>query len=61
MKIAVCFSGAFRKPEYGLESLKLIRPNDDIKVFAHTWLNLKTDKDYINAEMDQNEFSLIEK
>lgn len=64
MKIAVCFSGGVRTPENGLESLKLIFPNDDVKVFGHTWVNLNGEKDYVNKEVELGrgvDFSLLEK
>jgi len=37
MKVAICFSGGIKYPEHGLRSLNLISPNDDIKIFIHTW------------------------
>lgn len=37
MNIAVCISGGIKYPEKSLESLKNIFPNDNIKVFIHTW------------------------
>lgn len=64
MKIAVCFSGTVRCPENGLDSLKLIFPNDDVKVFGHTWVNLNNEKDYVNSNLDVNRgsnFNLLEK
>lgn len=64
MKVAVCFSGTSRCPENGLECLKLIRPNDDIKIFAHTWINLSNEKDYVNSTIEvgrSTNFSLLEK
>ena len=64
MKIAVCFSGTSRNPEYGLKSLNLIFPNNDIKVFGHTWRNLNNEKDYVNSNLDVNRgsnFELLER
>jgi hypothetical protein len=60
MKVAVCFSGTVRFPEKGLKSLKSILPNDEIKVFGHTWTNLNTETDYLNASIDQNGFNNIQ-
>jgi hypothetical protein len=60
MKIAVCFSGTVRNPEIGLESLKLIHPNTDIKIFAHTWINLNKESDYINGTVDRNNISFLQ-
>ena len=37
MKIAVCISGGMKFPEKSLQSLSCIFPNDDVKVFIHTW------------------------
>lgn len=37
MKVAVCLSGAVKHPEKSLESIKRIYPNEDLKVFIHTW------------------------
>lgn len=37
MDIAVCFSGGVRYPHLGLKSLKNILPNENVKVFIHTW------------------------
>lgn len=48
MKIAVCFSGGIKYPWHGLESLKLIVPNDDIKVFIHTW-NVYKKEDFLKT------------
>jgi hypothetical protein len=64
MKVAVCFSGTSRTPDNGLESLKLILPNDNIKVFGHTWINLANEKNYVNSNLDVNRgsnFELLEK
>lgn len=64
MNVAVCFSGTVRCPENGLNSLKLIFPNDDVKVFGHTWVNLNNEKDYVNSNLDVNRgsnFNLLEK
>jgi hypothetical protein len=70
MKIAVCISGGIRYPHLGLESIKKIIPNEDIKVFIHTW---KVENIYsfhqtvsglkykeINKVIEQN-FSFLEK
>jgi hypothetical protein len=62
MKVAVCFSGTARTPDNGLESLKLIFPNDDVKVFGHTWINLIGEKDHVNSDLDLDRgsnFSLL--
>jgi hypothetical protein len=64
MKVAVCFSGTIRSPENGFNSLKLISPNDDIKVFGHTWTNLNDEKDYPNSVLDsstESNFDVFEK
>ena len=64
MKVAVCFSGTVRTPDNGLESLILIFPNDDVKVFGHTWVNLIGEKDWANSNLEVNRgsnFSLLEK
>ena len=59
MKVAVCISGGIRYPHIGLESLKNIIPNEDIKVFIHTWkINdreefVKTIYDVKNKEEDK--------
>jgi hypothetical protein len=37
MKIAICISGGIRYPEIGLRSIQNIFPNNDIKIFIHTW------------------------
>jgi hypothetical protein len=37
MNVAVCFSGGIRYPHIGLESLKKIIPNNNVKIFIHTW------------------------
>lgn len=37
MKIAVCISGGIRYPHLGLRSIQKIIPNEDIKIFIHTW------------------------
>ena len=37
MKIAVCLSGSIRYPHIGLKSIENIFPNDDVKIFIHTW------------------------
>lgn len=37
MNIAVCISGGIRYPHHGLNSIKRILPNKNIKVFIHTW------------------------
>ena len=59
MKIAVCFSGAVRNPEIGLKSLSLIFPNDDVKVFGHTWINLNNEKDYVNPTFESSEENIL--
>jgi len=51
MKIAVCFSGGIRYPHIGLESLKKIFPNNDIKVFIHTW-KIENIEDYLSTVAD---------
>lgn len=48
MKIAVCFSGGIKYPEHGIESLKKILPNDDVKVFIHTW-NIHKRDDFLKT------------
>jgi len=60
MKVAVCFSGTVRNPEIALESLKLIRPGNHIKIFAHTWSNLNTETDYLNGSIDHSDTSLLQ-
>lgn len=37
MKIAICLSGGLKYPEIALESIKNIFPNEEIKIFIHTW------------------------
>jgi hypothetical protein len=37
MKIAICISGGIRYPHLGLKSIKKIIPNENIKIFIHTW------------------------
>ena len=37
MKIAVCISGGVRYPNFGLQSIQKINPNECVKVFIHTW------------------------
>jgi hypothetical protein len=37
MKIAICLSGAIRYPHIGLKSIENIFPNDEVKIFIHTW------------------------
>jgi hypothetical protein len=51
MKIAVCFSGGIRYPHIGLESLKKIIPNNDIKIFIHTW-KIENREDYLSTVAD---------
>lgn len=51
MKIAVCFSGGIRYPHIGLESLKKIIPNDDIKIFIHTW-KIENREEYLSTVAD---------
>jgi len=51
MKVAVCISGVVRYPHLGLESLKSIVPNDEIKVFIHTW-KIKNREEFIKTIHD---------
>lgn len=37
MNIAICLSGGIKYPEKSLGSIKHILPNDNVKVFIHTW------------------------
>lgn len=37
MKIAVCVSGGVRYPNFGLKSIQKIMPNENVKIFIHTW------------------------
>lgn len=37
MNIAVCLSGGIKYPQNGLKSLKNIFPQENIKIFIHTW------------------------
>lgn len=37
MNIAICLSGGIKYPEKSLSSIKHILPNDNVKVFIHTW------------------------
>ena len=37
MKIALCISGGVRYPHIAVKSIENIIPNDDIKIFIHTW------------------------
>lgn len=60
MKVAVCFSGLVRCPNFGLESLKLISPGDDVKVFAHTWKNIHDIWDEFNQPVT-DKFSYLQK
>lgn len=48
MKVAVCLSGGIRYPHIGLKSLESIFPNDDIKVFIHTW-RLSNRENFLNT------------
>lgn len=43
MNIAICVSGSIRYPELGLKSINKIIPKD-IKIFIHTWKNVKSGK-----------------
>lgn len=64
MNVAICFSGTSRDPDNGLNSLSLIFPNYNIKVFGHTWTNLNNEKDYVNSNLDVNRgsnFKLLER
>ena len=43
MNIAICLSGSIRYPKIGLKSINKIIPNN-IKIFIHTWKNVKSGK-----------------
>lgn len=59
MNVAVCFSGTVRCPENGLNSLKLIFPNDNIKVFGHTWSNIHSEMNNKNQIFETNESDIL--
>jgi len=48
MKIAVCISGGVRYPHIGIKSIQNIMPNDDIKIFIHTW-KVKNFDEFLNT------------
>jgi hypothetical protein len=48
MNVAICISGSVRYPELGLSSIKNIYPNENIKIFIHTWNNVKN-KEFLNT------------
>lgn len=48
MKIAICLSGGIKYPEYGIESIKKILPNENIKLFIHTW-DIHNRKNFLNT------------
>jgi hypothetical protein len=55
MNIAVCISGGIKYPEKSLESLKNIFPNENIKVFIHTW-KINDRKTYLkNSKISRKE------
>lgn len=37
MKVAICISGGVRYPHLGAQSIENIIPNDNLKIFIHTW------------------------
>jgi len=41
MRIAAILSGTVREPEKSLASLKLLKANNDVHVFAHLWSNIE--------------------
>ena len=43
MNIAICISGSIRYPDKSLKSINKIVPNN-VKVFIHTWKNIKSGK-----------------
>jgi hypothetical protein len=69
MNIAICLSGGLKYPEIALESIKNIFPNDQIKIFIHTW-KVKDKEKFIqsihgseNKEIDKqisDNFSILE-
>jgi hypothetical protein len=58
MDIAVCISGGIKYPEKSLKSLKNIFPNENIKVFIHTW-KINDRKTYLKNTKITREEELI--
>ena len=48
MNVALCFSGGVKYPNNGLNSLKKIFPNCNIKIFMHTW-DIHKKSDYLKT------------
>lgn len=54
MNVAVCLSGCLKYPEYSLKSIKKIIPNENIKIFIHTW-DIANNDEYVQDSSNPKE------
>lgn len=59
MKIAICLSGLIRYPDNALKTINKIIPNDDIKIFIHTWKI--RDKEFFSGKIFQPQYKELDK
>jgi hypothetical protein len=50
MKIAICLSGGIKFPQHSLDSINNILPNDNVKIFIHSWqIDSKDKKKFVES------------